>query len=158
MISKNEFWTTVRWVFTAILLIAIGILVYDAAKAQTPVVSGTTYDYETKWFYSGDVVTVGWCHDDLTVTFDVEIREFPSNIMLASATDITQQLWQWQISKSGHFIARVRAVNSEGASAWVETHMQETDPGGPQLGCPQTTPRNFFIYADIAPPSGGGIE
>lgn len=124
---------------------------------------GSVIDIATRFIYAGDPINISWCHSDPDVVFDVEIYEYTSGVLMHS-DQTASQAYSWIAPKIGHYYVRVRSKNTlathgnENTGAWTVSTELEQEPDYDHPGCSQPTKRNWFIFADISPPSDGGIE
>ena len=99
--------------------------------------------------YSGETVKMGWDTSQGANYYDLKAWHYEQEMPVQSNQWVNIQATQISIPvpRSGHFIWQVRACNNEGCSDWSES-----------INSSVTNNKPWWVYAHVAPPSGGGVD
>ena len=152
--------------FLGIKLVAVGAVMWmlylfsTSGFAQTALDANAeaTYDWATKYTFSGSTKTFSWCQPEAAdpwtiwadLTYDLEIVHFQRD-QTWRITGIRALSYNWVIPRTGHYIARVRAVTSQGASDWTVSTNDSVGDGICGAGT------GWWIFAWVAP-AGPPVE
>ena len=128
------------------IILSLFLCVSSFAADSFTVTSNTTgkYDYYTYFVTTGAQITVEWLVVSNAKHYEVQIYNIErKEIKAIGITGNTEMIFS--LSRTGHYAARVRAVNDIGASAWSES----TDP---TVATVDGTPRGWWLYGYLAPP------
>ena len=103
-------------------------------------------DYITFFGTTDQTVTVAWDEVPTATLYELQLHHQEQQVYI-SIGSTTETTFTFSLPRSGHYIAMVRAVNSEGESIWSKS----TDPD-------VAAPKPWWIYGYIAPPGGIIIE
>jgi len=114
-----------------IFLLLISFNVLAATGPTTPTTNTSLHKVYTYTVYTGKLVTFSWTMVPMDLTnvdhFEVQVFNFEKNVIVftGSVKAPTMNI-NFTPQKMGHYIFKVRAVNSVGASGWADS----TDPNG----------------------------
>lgn len=140
-------------IVTKIKLIAAGLLIAAGAFGFEPY--GQNLPFLTPYRYSGDTYRLEWCQPfaKLEYVFEIEIEHVEMKTVVARATNISKNYFDFIIPRTGHYIFRIRTrnTNTDMVSEWTNSYEATESLGG----CEGQRP--FWLYAHIAP-SGDILE
>ena len=125
------------------------------------VLAAAFYQVDTYVAHTGESVNVRWSlgpeHD--IARYEVQFFHYERGVVAASTTidvnplgDVPELSATFSADRGGHYIVKVRACDTSGnCSGWSES----TDPDSAFSG---DTPRGWWFYFHVAPPSAPSIE
>jgi hypothetical protein len=111
---------------------------------------GTTYDYTTIYGFTGEDITLEWDAALGATEYVVELEHFQRNEIVFTI-NTTSLSTIFVLPRTGHYIARVKALNANGESQWAVS----TDP---TYGVVNNIAQAWWIYGFVAPPGPIIIE
>ena len=127
----------------------ICILVLFFMFILTPMVySLDINNYRTYILYSGESLTFAWDASQGATYYDVEAYHYEQKMRVRKSTwqNVKQTLLVITVPRSGHYIWKVRACNEE-CSEWSQS-----------IEADKTNNSPWWVYAYVAPPTGGGTN
>ena len=114
------------------------------------IVNAEEYDHYDYWIYTGNSITIGWDSAQNAIEYEIELYHVEQQVPVAiGRTDLTQITII--CPRSGHYYAKIRSIGETENSIWAES-------SDPIYAIVQDSPRSWWIYCRVAPPTGGTIE